>query len=117
MLDNDVAPIIESADGVAAVNVTGGETRAIIVNVDPDKLRARGLSLKQVGDRIAQENINLPPVSPKRATPSTRSVRQVCSRRRRMLGTHRSVVQWARRLAGRDRGCRDDRPETRIATR
>ena len=60
LLDNDISPIIESADGVAAVNVTGGDERSIIVNIDPDKLRARNLSLKQVGDRIAQENLNLP---------------------------------------------------------
>jgi hydrophobic/amphiphilic exporter-1 (mainly G- bacteria), HAE1 family len=39
LLDNQVAPILESADGVAAVNVTGGELRSIIVNVDPDRLR------------------------------------------------------------------------------
>ncbi len=60
LLDNEVAPILESAEGVAAVNVTGGEERAILVDVDPQKLRSRGLSLKQVSDRIAQENLNLP---------------------------------------------------------
>jgi len=60
LLDNEVSPIIESADGVAAVNVTGGEDRAIIVDVDPDKIRARGLSLKNVSDRLAQENLDLP---------------------------------------------------------
>jgi HAE1 family hydrophobic/amphiphilic exporter-1 len=60
LLDNQVAPILESADGVAAVNVTGGEERAIIVDVDPEKLRARGLTLSQVSERIARENLNLP---------------------------------------------------------
>jgi HAE1 family hydrophobic/amphiphilic exporter-1 len=60
LLDNQIAPILESADGVAAVNVTGGEERAIIVDVDPEKLRARGLSLSQVSERIARENLNLP---------------------------------------------------------
>jgi HAE1 family hydrophobic/amphiphilic exporter-1 len=60
LLDNEISPILESADGVAAVNVTGGEQRSIIVDVDPEKLRARGLSLRQVSDRIAQENLNLP---------------------------------------------------------
>jgi HAE1 family hydrophobic/amphiphilic exporter-1 len=60
LLDNQVSPILESADGVAAVNVTGGEQRVIMVEVDPDRLRAHNLSLKQVGDRIAQENLNLP---------------------------------------------------------
>jgi HAE1 family hydrophobic/amphiphilic exporter-1 len=60
LLQNEVTPIIESANGVAAVTVTGGLDRAIIVNVNPDRLKAHGLSLQQVGDRIAQENINLP---------------------------------------------------------
>ena len=40
LLDNQVAPILESADGVAAVSITGGQTRAIMVEVDPAKLRA-----------------------------------------------------------------------------
>jgi HAE1 family hydrophobic/amphiphilic exporter-1 len=60
LLENEVTPIIESANGVAAVNVTGGLDRAIIVDVDPDKLRARGLSLQQINNRIAEENINQP---------------------------------------------------------
>ena len=60
LLDNEIAPILEAASGVAAVNVTGGQSRAILVEVDPEKLRARGLSLKQISDRIAAENLNLP---------------------------------------------------------
>jgi HAE1 family hydrophobic/amphiphilic exporter-1 len=60
LLDNQVGPILESADGVASVTITGGEDRAIMVDVDPEKLRARGLSLAQVSTRIAQENLNLP---------------------------------------------------------
>lgn len=60
LLDNQVSPILESADGVAAVNVTGGQQRAILVEVDPERLRAHNLSLRQVSERIAQENLNLP---------------------------------------------------------
>lgn len=60
LLDNQIAPMIESANGVAAVNVTGGEQRNIVVEVNPDKLRARGLTLKQVSDAIARENLNIP---------------------------------------------------------
>lgn len=60
LLDNEISPLLESADGVAAVTVTGGLQRAVIVNVNPDKLRARGLSLSQVSNRIAEENLNLP---------------------------------------------------------
>ncbi|MCC6729890.1 MAG: efflux RND transporter permease subunit [Chthonomonadales bacterium] len=60
VLDNEVAPIIESADGVGAVNVSGGQERAIMVEVDPVRLRAHNLSLADVTRRLAQENLNLP---------------------------------------------------------
>lgn len=118
LLDNEIAPILESADGVAAVNVTGGETRAIIVNVDPDKLRARGLSLKEVGDRIAQENINLPAGIAKesdteytiRSTGLFTSAEEVAST---PVGSYNGRVVALGEIAS----VRDDRPETRIATR
>lgn len=60
LLQNEVTPLVESANGVAAVTVTGGLDRTVVVNVDPDRLRAHGLSLSQIGARIAQENINQP---------------------------------------------------------
>jgi len=60
LLDNQVSPMIESADGVASATVTGGEQRAVIVNVDPDRLRAHHMSLGQVMGRLLEENINLP---------------------------------------------------------
>src|SRR6266571_438308 len=60
LLDNQVTPVLESAGGVASAIVTGGEQRAIIVDVDPDRLRAYHLSLNDVSKRIAQENLNLP---------------------------------------------------------
>ncbi len=60
LLDNQVSPILESADGVASAVVTGGEQRAVIVDVDPARLRAYHLSLDAVSRRIAQENLNLP---------------------------------------------------------
>src|SRR5690348_6642157 len=40
VLDNEITPLLESANGVASAVVTGGAQRAIIVNVDPEKLRA-----------------------------------------------------------------------------
>ncbi|MBS1714840.1 MAG: efflux RND transporter permease subunit [Armatimonadetes bacterium] len=60
LLDTEVAPMIESADGVAAATVTGGDTRAVIVDVDPKRLQAYNLSLKQVSDRLTEENLNVP---------------------------------------------------------
>ncbi len=60
LLDNEISPMIESADGVAAATVTGGAQRAIIVDVSPDRLRAYGLSINDVSKRLQEENINLP---------------------------------------------------------
>ncbi len=60
LLDNQIIPLIESADGVASVTVTGGRTRSILVDVDPVRLRAHNLSLADVVRRLMQENLNAP---------------------------------------------------------
>src|SRR5579871_954576 len=60
LMDNEVSPVIESANGVASAVITGGQQRAVIVAVDPDRMRAYGFSLEDVNRRIAQENRNLP---------------------------------------------------------
>lgn len=60
LLDNEITPIIESANGVAAATDSGGLQRAIIIDVDPKKLQAYGLALSDVQTRISQENIDLP---------------------------------------------------------
>nr|MDQ2732359.1 efflux RND transporter permease subunit [Armatimonadota bacterium] len=60
LMSNEVTPVLESANGVASAVVTGGEQRAIIINVDPDRLKAHGLALSDVTKRLSQENLNLP---------------------------------------------------------
>lgn len=60
ILDNQISPMIESADGVASATVSGGRQRNIIVDVDPIRLRAHHLSLNDVMKRLVAENINLP---------------------------------------------------------
>ncbi len=45
---------------MASATVTGGQQRAMIIDVDPDRLRAHNLTLDDVMRRIAQENLNLP---------------------------------------------------------
>ncbi|HSI74235.1 MAG TPA: efflux RND transporter permease subunit, partial [Fimbriimonas sp.] len=57
---NDISPIVESAGGVAQVNVGGGQDRAIMVNVNTNRLQALGLSIADVSSRIKEENIALP---------------------------------------------------------
>lgn len=49
---------LESAEGLAAVKVNGGYEEEIQVEVDEGKLSLLGLSIDQVRDRLAQENIN-----------------------------------------------------------
>ncbi|MHB8637203.1 MAG: efflux RND transporter permease subunit [Fimbriimonadaceae bacterium] len=60
VLTNQISPIIESSDGVAQVTIAGGYDRAIIVDVDPSKLKAYGISLDDISKRLGQENISLP---------------------------------------------------------
>lgn len=60
LLQNEIVPLIESADGVGAATVTGGQTRSILVEVDPQKLNAHGITLSQIQRRLAEENVNMP---------------------------------------------------------
>lgn len=60
LLDNNISPILSSANGVASAVATGGAQRALIVNVDTQKLRAYHLSLADISRRITQENLDLP---------------------------------------------------------
>ena len=60
ILDNQVSPIVESADGVASVGVSGGRQRSIILDVDPIRLRAHHLALADIMRRLMQENLNSP---------------------------------------------------------
>lgn len=57
---NEISPIIEAAGGVASVNVSGGQDRAIMVDVDPAKLRAFGIGMASISQRLKQENVSLP---------------------------------------------------------
>jgi len=49
---------LESVEGLAAVKVHGGFEEEIQVRVDEGKLSLMGLSIQEVRDRLAQENIN-----------------------------------------------------------
>ena len=60
VLLNQIAPELESTDGVAQVNVAGGYDRAIVVDVDPARLQAFGVSMAQISTRLNQENIAQP---------------------------------------------------------
>ncbi len=58
--EEEIAPRLERIPGVAAVEVTGGLTRVINVDVNQEKLNAYGLSLQNVVQTLQAENLNLP---------------------------------------------------------
>jgi HAE1 family hydrophobic/amphiphilic exporter-1 len=55
-----VKEVIETLPGVGQVLLIGGQERAINIYVDPDRLTAQGVSIGQVRQAIAQQNIELP---------------------------------------------------------
>ncbi len=57
---NKVRPLFATLPGVSAPPPFGGSARTIVVNVDPDKLRARGLSPGDVVETIAKSNVVSP---------------------------------------------------------
>jgi multidrug efflux pump subunit AcrB len=57
-IDNNVAKRLQSVDGVAAVNRTGGVDRTIRVILDPSALQAQGITASQVNQQLRASNIN-----------------------------------------------------------
>jgi HAE1 family hydrophobic/amphiphilic exporter-1 len=51
---------IETVSGVGSVDVTGGREREIHIIVNPLKLAALGIPIKEVKDAIVQQNIEIP---------------------------------------------------------
>jgi hydrophobe/amphiphile efflux-1 (HAE1) family protein len=59
-VEDDLKPLLEQIDGVAAVEVNGGEVREIHVELDPGRLEALGLPVSVVADALAADNLDLP---------------------------------------------------------
>src|ERR671912_2886565 len=59
-VEDDLKPLLEQIDGVAAVEVNGGEVREIQVELDPGRLEALGLPVAVVAEKLASENLDLP---------------------------------------------------------
>src|SRR5438876_135995 len=60
LAEDKIQKRIEGTSGVAQVSVLGGLVREIQVQVDQSKLRARGLSILQVNQALAGDNVNVP---------------------------------------------------------
>ncbi len=59
-VEDDLKPLLEQIDGVAAVQVNGGEVREIQVNLDPRRLEALSLPLSEVAAKLSAENLDVP---------------------------------------------------------
>ena len=55
-----IAPAISSINGVSQVNVFGTAKFAVHVQLDPNKLAARGIGIDEVETSIESHNVNLP---------------------------------------------------------
>ena len=60
LLEEKIVNPLNRVDGVGAVNINGAQTREIQVNLDPVKMEAYNLTVEQIGQVIATENINMP---------------------------------------------------------
>lgn len=60
LLDNKIQPIFARINGVAKVDMIGGEEREIQVSINPEKLEGYGLSVSQVQQIISESNLDFP---------------------------------------------------------
>ncbi|MEG2061613.1 MAG: efflux RND transporter permease subunit [Alistipes sp.] len=60
ILDDKLVNVLNRVDGVGAVTVMGAPSREVQINVDPQKLEAYNLTVEQLGNIIAAENVNIP---------------------------------------------------------
>ena len=60
MVEDDIKPLLGQIDGVAAIEVNGGQVRELQVNLDPRRLEALNLPLTAVAATLASDNLDVP---------------------------------------------------------
>jgi len=60
LMDKRVAPVLSRVNGVARINLIGGQEREIQVNIDANRLEGYGLSLLQVQQAVLSSNLDFP---------------------------------------------------------
>ena len=60
MVEDDIKPLLGQIDGVAAVEVNGGQVRELQVNLDPRRLEALNVPLTEVAAKLAADNLDVP---------------------------------------------------------
>ena len=59
-VEDDLKPLLGQIDGVAAIEVNGGQVRELQVNLDPRRLEALNLPLTEVAAKLAADNLDVP---------------------------------------------------------
>ena len=59
ILDDKVVTRLNRVDGIASVTVTGAPERVVYVDLNPNQLDAYNLTLADIGNRIAAENMDI----------------------------------------------------------
>lgn len=60
MARDDIKPQFQKIDGVAEVNILGGQEREVQILLDPARLKQYRLSAASISNRLAQENLDFP---------------------------------------------------------
>jgi len=55
-----IAPQVAAVNGVAQVNVLGGQKYAVRIQLDPDRLRAQSIGVNEIDQLVQSANVNLP---------------------------------------------------------
>jgi HAE1 family hydrophobic/amphiphilic exporter-1 len=58
--DNEVKKSLEKLGGIASVKISGGIERAIVVNVNRDKIQALNIPIQSIAQAITRENNDIP---------------------------------------------------------
>jgi hydrophobic/amphiphilic exporter-1 (mainly G- bacteria), HAE1 family len=58
--DQQIVRRIETVGGVGQVNMIGGGTREIQIQIDPEKIRGYGLTFTDVANAVRQQNLEVP---------------------------------------------------------
>lgn len=60
ILDDQLVTPLNRVPGVGAVNLQGGPVREIQINIDPQSMSAYGVSIQQISQALANENVVIP---------------------------------------------------------
>jgi len=59
-VEKKVKPLLQRIEGVSEINISGGQTKEVHVEVDREKLLARGISIPEINTAIQNSNVSLP---------------------------------------------------------